>query len=237
MEAVLRSLSPQSTVLSGPFKGMHYPTLQSVGSTLPPKILGCYEQELHETLETICQNQYTEIVDVGCAEGYYAVGLAMRLPKAHIYAFDTNQKAITLCREMAALNGVGDRVETGAFCDANTLRNLKLSKRALIISDCEGYERELFDDSVVRTLRNHDVLVEVHDFIDIEISTTLKQRFKETHSIQSIFSIDDIVKAHTCDDEQLKEFSLKDRFKLLAEHRPGTMEWLYMTAFNHPKAL
>jgi len=43
----------------------------------------------------------------------------------------------------------------------------------------------------------HDLIIEAHDFIDIEISPKLRSAFAKTHDIQSIKSIDDIERAHT----------------------------------------
>ncbi len=89
-----------------------------------PKLLGSYESELHATLEELLAHEYTAVVDVGCAEGYYAVGLGLRLRNAAIYAFDTNPRARSACAEMAKLNGVDSRIHIGGMCDKNVLRSL-----------------------------------------------------------------------------------------------------------------
>lgn len=117
-DAILADL----TVRSGPFKGMRYPEGRSTGSALIPKILGCYERELHEVFEEVCQQRYSAIVDIGCAEGYYAVGLAMRLQHANVYAFDTDRAARDLCREMARTNCVLDRLAVEGRCDSDALQ-------------------------------------------------------------------------------------------------------------------
>src|SRR6478672_6897407 len=74
----LMKIAPGLVVQHGPFKGMKYPGVNSVGSALIPKLLGSYERELHPLIDSICAGQYDQVVDIGCAEGYYAVGLAMR---------------------------------------------------------------------------------------------------------------------------------------------------------------
>ena len=43
------------SVKNGPFKGLKYPFLSSLHSTLFPKLLGCYEFELHEILNKVFQ--------------------------------------------------------------------------------------------------------------------------------------------------------------------------------------
>ena len=218
------------TVLHGAFAGMKYPELVSRGSALFPKLLGSYEKEIEPLIQKICSKHYTEIVDIGCAEGYYAVGLAMRINNAKVFAFDTNIKAIRSCSKMAELNGVAERFNTGKFCDGKTLINLPLTEKALIVSDCEGYEKKLFNKDNVPFLSCHDLLIEVHDCIDIEISSYLRELFESTHYIEVYSSIDDIKKAQQYSYRELEGLSLEAKKQLLSEGRPAIMEWFYMTA-------
>ncbi|MGH9957294.1 MAG: methyltransferase [Pyrinomonadaceae bacterium] len=218
---------PDLTIKHGVFEGMKYPTAQSFGSTLFPKLIGCYEKEIQPIIEAICSNSYDDIVNIGCGEGYYAVGLAMRLPFAKVYAYDTDEKAIQFCKRLAEVNNVGGQITTGGFCDTETLSSMSFQK-ALILSDCEGYEKQLFTEDIVPYLSDHDLLVEVHDFIDIEISSLLRKRFESSHVIEVIQSIDDVKKAQTYHYDELREYDLATRKVLLAERRPTIMEWFYM---------
>jgi precorrin-6B methylase 2 len=229
MQILREQLFPDLTVANGPFKKLRYPSAQSVGSTLLPKLNGSYESELHPVLDELLGNGYTNIVDVGCAEGYYAIGFAMRLPHAEVHAFDTDSNARQLCAEMARLNGVADRVHIGDFCNEEVLRSTPLRVRALIISDCEGYEGSLFNRQLAEFLVEHDVIIETHDFIDIELSARMRGAFAKTHRIRSIKSVDDIEKAHTCHDPALAHLSTRDKYLILREQRPAIMEWLVMT--------
>ena len=113
-------------VQHGPFAGMKYVD-QAVCSCYAPKLVGCYEAELHDVLERAITGDYSTLIDVGCAEGYYAVGLACRLPNKKVYAFDLDPRARELCTEMAKLNGVGDQVIVGAACNTEVLSALTLS--------------------------------------------------------------------------------------------------------------
>lgn len=122
------------TVLNGPFKGMKYPSLSAVGSAVFAKLLGSYERELHPTLEIVLERSCSEIIDIGCAEGYYAVGLAMKFENAKVYAFDSDAEARKRCSIMAKLNGVADRVIVDAQYTADTLVNFKFQEKGLIIS-------------------------------------------------------------------------------------------------------
>ncbi len=217
------------TVKHGVFAGMKYPKMASIGSALYPKLLGSYEKEIEPLLQRICNTNYTEIVDIGCAEGYYAVGLAMRVSNAKVFAFDTSTKAIRLCSRMAELNDVSEKLFTGEFCDAETLINLPFTERALIVCDCEGYEKKLFTKDNVPALSCHEFLIEVHDFIDIEISSYLRELFEPTHNIEVYSSIDDIKKAQQYQYRELDKLSLETKIEILHEGRPTIMEWFYMS--------
>ena len=99
-------------VMQGPFAGMDYATSATEGA-LTARLLGTYESELHPYLAKFAANPPDCVIDVGCAEGYYAVGLARMMPQVRVHAFDIQEKARRACAEMAAKNGVGDRVIIG----------------------------------------------------------------------------------------------------------------------------
>jgi Methyltransferase small domain len=110
LRQVARNLFADLTVVAGPFKGLKYPSPQSFGSAFLPKLPGTYESEQHPVLEDLLIKSYTAIVDIGCAEGYYAVGLGLRSARAEIYAFDTDTRARQLCNELATLNAIDSRI-------------------------------------------------------------------------------------------------------------------------------
>ena len=211
-------------VLAGPFAGMLY-VAEAAGSSLLPKLLGSYEAELHQTVGAIVDSGYGKIIDVGCAEGYYAVGLALKVPEARIFAFDIDPRARELCEEMAKVNGVSERVVVGGECNCERLGAL-LDDRSLVICDCEGYELELLDPDRVPSLRVSDVLVELHDFIDRSISPTIISRFSETHDISLISSLERDPSTYPA----LETFNDWDRHVAVAEFRPEQMQWAFMHA-------
>lgn len=223
--------SPTLVVQNGPFKGMKYAKLDSVGSTIYPKILGSYEMEIWDFIERAKLNKYSVILDIGCAEGYYAIGLAMNNKQSKVYAYDTQLKARELCHEMASLNNVSGNVIINGELTEKGLNDFVFEKKGLIICDCEGFERELFNESNLENIKNCDLIIETHDFIDIEISSYLKNLFRSTHDIISVKSTDDIQKAHEYKFKELANLDLHTKKKVLSERRPSIMEWLIC----HPK--
>jgi hypothetical protein len=211
-------------VLAGPFAGMLY-VAEAAGSSLLPKLLGSYEAELHQTVGAIIDSDYGRIIDVGCAEGYYAVGFALKVPEARVFAFDIDPRARQLCEEMAAVNGVSERVVVRGECNCDELEQL-LDDRSLVICDCEGFELELLDPGRVPKLRGSDVLVELHDFIDRSISPTIISRFAETHDIALISSLERDPSTYPA----LETFSDWDRHVAVAEFREDQMQWAFLRA-------
>jgi hypothetical protein len=171
-------------VTGGPFAGMRY-VRGAVCSALLPKLIGSYEAEIAPAIEAAIQRRYATVVDIGAAEGYYAVGLACRLPDAHVHAFERDPAGRELCATMAAENGVADRVAILGDCDAAALVLLPL-EGSLVICDCEGCEYDLLRPDLVPALSRCDLIVELHDFLDPRITPTIQQRFAKSHTIELI---------------------------------------------------
>ncbi|MBI1770372.1 MAG: methyltransferase [Bacteroidetes bacterium] len=228
LEKSIMSLLGDPVVRHNHFKGLRYPSYTSFCSTIFPKILGSYELELKDIIEKQCNTNYNEIIDIGCAEGYYAIGFARRIPTAQVYAYDTNEFARAFCSEMANLNNVRN-VKVESFCSPETLEHFKFRGKSLIISDCEGYERVLFNEKNLQNLLDSDLLIETHDFLDATISGYLISLFSKTHHVEIISSVDDTVKSRVYQFPEADRLDIKARRMLFAEGRPGLMEWLYLT--------
>ena len=175
------------TVHSGPFAGMRLP--RTPWGTTGPYLLGSYEEELHGHLERLLAKRPPLVVNVGAGAGYYAVGIARRLQKTRVVASDINSEALRLCRELASLNGVADRVETRRSATTARLQRW-LRPSALVISDCEGCELGLLNPLVVPALVGVDLIVELHDFIDPTISKAIVARFAPTHTVTIVESLE-----------------------------------------------
>lgn len=173
-------------VLAGPFHGMKYLATSS-GSTLIPKIVGTYEEELHGVIEQFVNKNCRRLIDIGCAEGYYLIGLALRLPGLEAHGFDLDAEAREKCKALADLNGVSKRIHLEGRCSSAILNSLA-GVGTSIICDCEGGELELLDPQMVPSLRNADILVELHDRLFPGTTETISQRFAPTHKIHLIHS-------------------------------------------------
>ena len=212
----------ERVVQAGPFRGMKYPAARSFGSTLYPKLVGCYECELHPWLQLLHGRAYTRVMDIGCAEGYYAVGLALLFPDAVVHAHDTDPQALAACREVAVANGVHERVRLGGALSTDDLIRFGAGGSGLIVCDCEGCELTLFTADAAARLADCDLIVELHDFLNPAISSTLLDRFRRTHVVRTVGttprSPDRI--------PVLRSLPPLARELAVAELRPGPMEWM-----------
>lgn len=168
-------------VLEGPCAGLRYPADRLAEVDAPiAKLVGTYERQLHEPLARAVDAGRGPFVDIGCADGYYAVGLARRRADLDVRAFDLAPSARSLCAALAALNGCADRVTIGGRCESRSMRALALDE-ALVLADIEGAEFELFGAEMVSLLRGALVIVELHRPIDDPACRALRRRFERTH--------------------------------------------------------
>lgn len=172
-------------VLSGPFAGMVL-TPMTRREQLGPYLLGLYERELNSIWERVFQARYSQIVDVGAKFGYYAVGFARRYPESRVVAFDTDPWARKALREMIAANRVSN-VEVLRYCDTRWLAG-NLDGGALIVSDCEGFEGELFTSRPIPNLATATLVIETHDVFVPGTVARLSSVLRETHDIEEVSS-------------------------------------------------
>ena len=207
----------------GPFAGMHYPVQASEGAAAA-RILGLYEASLAPVIETIVARDYPLVIDVGCAEGYYAVGLARRMPAARVLARDLDPAARELCAALAEANGVAGRVEVGgAFTHADFA--LAEAQRTVVVCDIEGEEERLLDPDLAPGLQQADILVECHDCFSPGLSARIAGRFAPSHHVQRI----DRAVSDAALPGWMESLSDLDRLLALWEWRAGPTPWLWMT--------
>jgi hypothetical protein len=218
-------------VLSGPFKGMRYFD-EVVWGPITPKWLGSYEVELAAIIETIVARAYEVIVDVGCAEGYYAVGLAYRNHHARVHAYDADFISRRQTRRLAALNGLKDRVLVSGYCTAADLER-HAGRHGLLVCDIEGFERSLLDPVSCPSLKGFDILVEVHEGAWSKSTLDLlKDRFAASHDVLSVTATDrkDWIRQQPGVSDLLTRSGSEHLFDALNEHRTPEQKWLWLQA-------
>jgi len=211
-----------TTITAGPFAGMTYAVAATEGGHVP-RLLGVYEKALIPVIENIIAAAPPLIIDVGCAEGYYAVGLARRLPDSIIWARDNDVAAQDRVAALAEMNDVATRVKVGGqltHADFDICR----AQDTTIICDIEGGEDALLDPDRAKGLRRANILVEVHENIAPGLTARLADRFAQTHHVTELgraFDSDDLP-------DWMAGLADLDRLLALWEWRNGPTPWLWM---------
>lgn len=224
-ERLNKLLTPR-VVLSGPFEGVKYGTTKAMCSALYPKLLGVYENEITGAIQDAITSNPSLIVDVGAADGYYAVGFALKCPNSQIIAYEQNPRARLQLKNLALLNEVEDRVEIRGHCDVKDLSDLR-NKSGLMIIDCEGFESELLTQESIGLLKNWYFIIETHDGFKPDITRNLTNRFSSTHETTIINTIHDNDKIDYLDLSILKSLPRSDANMLVAERREhACLRWI-----------
>ena len=211
----------QGRVQSGPFIGMTLLREQAwTDGALSPMLLGCHEEELHPAIEEeIARLQllpHPSVVNIGCAEGYYAVGLARRLPQATVHAIDTNDACLAFAHKAAVANGV-------ALVTGETLDTVFASPD-LIVCDCEGDEILYLNLDAYPALRSATMIVELHIKETQNTPTILYERFSATHNITCVVEGGRNPNRF----EMLLGKPSTVRWAAVGENRPCLMNWFVM---------
>jgi len=175
-----------------------------------------------------CKQKYADVVNIGAGEGYYAVGLAMRMPGVRMYAFEMDQLAADSCKQMAAANHVDHQFVFKGECNVDQLVLLEFNpdRKGLIICDCEGCELEMLDPKRIPQLTYCDLLVEIHDLAPTGPSSfeIMNSRFAETHKIKPI-------NMKSRDPKQFPELDKSNALEVetvLAQRRLFSVGWMFL---------
>jgi hypothetical protein len=178
-------------VWSGPFQGMRYID-QSFCSALMPKLLGLYERELHSSVESLVEWRPDKLFDIGSAEGYYAVGMAKRLPACEVLAYEMDKPARNLLKDLVSVNDSKNiRVFGQATCESLNAQVAAIPAEAKIavICDCEGEEITLLKPTSLPWLRRAFVICELHECFRSGLEREMCGRFKQTHEVHLVAAV------------------------------------------------
>jgi hypothetical protein len=229
LTALIR-IAARQQVVAGPFKGTKLLLSAVSDRLLPSYILGSAELEIHRAIETLVARNYATILNIGAADGYYAVGFARRSLGSHIVAFEAVLGFHEVIARTAHANDVSDRIEIAGHCDRNALRTaIAQAKRPILIfSDIEGYETQLLDPIAVPELSSVDLFIETHDAVVPQCTALMIDRLRSTHQVERF-----VARQRVLQDfpdgflPLLPKLFPRLALDVMNERRAGTQEWLY----------
>ena len=178
-----RRASPEiagvGTVAGGPFAGLRYPQDIADSVTSPQlKRSGDYEKALVPVIAAEFNRKPPIFVDVGAAEGFYAVSGARLGIKTIAYESSSLQRK--------ALGRLAEANEADLDIRGHCRRVPNLPDDALLLMDVEGAETQLLGGDTPRRLAGTTVIVELHEMFAPGVTARLHADFAATHSFESI---------------------------------------------------
>ena len=220
----------KATVAYGPFKGMKLSQDVWWGKfDLSTKMLGVYEHHVLSQIVDLSATVNGPFVDVGAADGYFAIGVAKSELMDKVYAYEISEKGRQSLRENALLNNCLDRVIIDSEANYDSLAGLLAEHRqALFLIDIEGAEYGLLNNDVLSLLRNSTVIVELHPWIiegGYEMQEALLSNVDKWFDARFIER-----KTYNPNEfEELLEFSDDERLLAFSEGRVKLIQWLVLT--------
>jgi hypothetical protein len=228
---VLNTLLAQhnSKVGYGPFKGMKLNSNTWWGKfDLISKILGVYEEHV---LKKICG--FIEIVDgpfvdIGAADGYFAVGMAFGGHCDEVLAYEISPTGRESLLANIKENNCEDRVSVAEEADYKSLKKLVNTRgSAVILIDIEGAEYDLLSNDVLELLKNCYVICELHPFF-VDHGTEKEEVL--INNAKRVFNVSCIQRDYYNPNHfsELDDFSDEERLLAFSEGRPKNMKWLVL---------
>lgn len=218
----------KGTVSQGLFKGLHLNSDPWWGkSDLGAQCLGLYEKEILELISS--QGPFDTFLDIGAADGYYAVGLlhAKMIKKA--ICFESSEEGQRVISQNWLRNGKPGEIEIHGEANEESIATVtkNLPESTLVLIDIEGFEFQLLSHEILAALGKCTVIIEVHNWVD---------GFEEKYSgllkeIDRFFDISIIspLERNAQNIELLRSYTDDNRLLVSSERRPCLMRFLHLT--------
>lgn len=220
----------KSEVKYGHLKGMRLKSTTWSKRDIGSLLLGEYEKQVIDYVQTL-PTKYSVFIDVGAADGIYAVGFLKNGRFETTYCFESIESSRNSILTNAIANAVESRIRILETATANFLKNLvnnysvELSK-AFVLIDIEGGEYDLLSLDNLQMLKESTVIVEIHQDVN-----DYAAKYEKLLKIASdIFDVQTLTRSCNPRTEflEIKEWPDEDRQILFSEGRRYAMEWLVL---------
>jgi hypothetical protein len=219
-------------VMYGPFEGMIISENAWWGhDDFPSKLVGEYEKHVFNEIINNAKS-YNFFMDIGAADGYYAVGLV----KAKIFesacCFEISKIGRNVISKNARNNNVFEKISIYSQANADEILHI-IHKHgpALILCDIEGDEFNLFDNLLLSKLTNCLLIIELHDQYvknGSERLSTFIENASKYFELKFIARISPSVHLF----EEFNSISDNQKMLMFSEGRPSVMQWIKLSPKN-----
>jgi hypothetical protein len=217
----------EGKVSQGPFKGLQLNRDTWWGkSDLGAQCLGVYEKEILDFVSA--QEPFDTFLDIGAADGYYAVGLLHSKMAEKAICFEVSEDGQRVIKENWMINKSPGELEVYGEANEQSIASIAatLPAKTLVLVDIEGFEFHLLSQKVISLLNKCTIVIEIHNWID---------GFEEKYQIllrnlDKYFDIR-IIKPSERNTEKielLRSYTDDNRLLVTSERRPCLMRFLHL---------
>ncbi|MDA8665859.1 hypothetical protein N9L52_07695 [Litoricolaceae bacterium] len=215
-------------VYSGEYQGMELSEKKSWDQyDLASLLLGSYELHIQKVLVKLCGGNKV-FIDIGAGDGFHAIGLARSGAVTKSICFETSRNGQKIIAENAVRNNVAPMVEIHGIATENNVievvQALSKNDTAVMLIDIEGGEYELVNNKLLCAMRNHHLVIELHEFYS-------DQRRKSKLLIENLgkhFEIE-ILESEALNPNNysiLDDMDDNKKWIAFSESRPSKMRWI-----------
>lgn len=221
------------TVKYGPFRGMQLSSKRWWGGRdLGSQCLGLYEKEILDVIETMPVGGCNTFIDIGAADGYYAIGMLLSGKARRAVCFESSEVGRSTILENWELNGRPGTLTCYAEATPSSLARLLPDELqdSLVLIDIEGAEFMVLSDEVLPLLSKFEVMIEIHNWVDnfADQYAALLARLHKWFQITAI----ERAERGTFHLAELRDFTDDNRALLTSESRPCVMRFLRLRPKN-----
>lgn len=221
------------TVKYGPFSGLKLGQNVWWGNVdKASMLLGIYEKEILEFLSSGITSERPYFIDVGAADGYYAVGMLSSGLSKYCYCFEMSEEGRKRISENAELNHVTEQLSifpeaTEQFAEALPEEILN---KAIILIDIEGGEFDILNEHSLKALSQSVIIIEIHHWIDGFFNKY--QHFLAMADRYFDITVIDPLEKKIETFSELDDFTDDNRYLICSEGRPNRMRFLKLGPKN-----
>lgn len=152
----------------GAFRGMRLSKISGwCKAELASMLLGMYEREVVQYLANLPYRARENFVNVGAAEGYFAIGMLHAELSVRTICFELSETSRESMRDGSSLTRNGQNLTLFGLADENFLDKVEgvhgfEYDNSVFLIDVEGAELEILTDDGLRRMARANIVIETH---------------------------------------------------------------------------
>jgi predicted O-methyltransferase YrrM len=196
------------------------------------KFLGVYEEHILDQLNRFYSTSNVPFVDIGAADGYFAVGVARLNWAEKVFAFEISPTARSTLKENAERNNCINKIDIRGEATLDEIANIiTVHPCVFVLVDIEGAEYELFNDKLLDLLKHCTIIIELHPR---KIEDGWSKQAKLIEDAAKLFKTEILIRETYNPNtfKELSEFSDDDRLIAFSEGRKANGQWLFLSPIS-----